>query len=172
MDKQQLRNHLKQTRLALTDQERAGFSDIIVEKLKLAKDWSSIKYLHVYEPINSLGEVDIIKFHEHIKAEYPDIKVYTSKKIADKWRITSIGGESLDDLPQFDVIIVPMLGFDPALHRIGYGGGYYDRLLATQATAANIGVCFDICQVDKLPIDEHDVPLASIITEKTIYSNS
>ena len=172
MDKQLLRKSLKQLRLELTDQTRSEYSASIVTTLNNKIDWSRVKYLHVYEPIKELGEVDIMGFYDGIKATYPEIRIYTSKKIADKWRITSIGGESLEELPQFDVIIVPMLGFDARLHRIGYGGGYYDRLLENQLNANKIGVCFEVGKVDELPIDNHDIPLNSIITEKSVYTNS
>ncbi len=79
------------------------------------------------------------------------------------------GGE----LPeQFDVIIVPMLGFDPkTMHRIGYGGGFYDKFLATQPHAKKIGVCFDLGKVDHIETEAHDVPLDLIITETVVLSD-
>lgn len=66
------------------------------------------------------------------------------------------------------MIIVPMLGFDGALHRLGYGGGYYDRLLARQATARKIGLCYDLGRLEQLPVEPHDQPLDAVITENGV----
>lgn len=170
MDKKALRQQFKTKRVGLSSVDRKEFSRLICERLAHLTDWSQVDYLHVYEPISSLGEVDISPFVDQIRRQNPNIGIYTSRKIAEKWRITSIGGESLDQLPAFDYIIVPMLGFDHDLHRIGYGGGYYDRFLATQPHSNKIGVCFDALQVDKLPIQATDIALDKIITEATIYS--
>lgn len=172
MDKNRLRKSLKQARLDLAVADRDKIAQQIAQKLSDLTDWRSLKSIHIYEPIASLGEVDISGFYQFLKQINPDAKIYTSRKIADKWRITSIGGESLDELPEFDVIIVPMLGFDTSLHRIGYGGGYYDRLLTSQSSAQKIGVCYEMGRVDSLPIEPHDIPLDKIITEKSEYTIS
>ena len=64
-----------------------------------------------------------------------------------------------------------MLGFDPkTLHRIGYGGGYYDQFLATQPQAQKIGVCFDHGKTENIPTEPHDIPLDVIVTEENIYT--
>ena len=63
-----------------------------------------------------------------------------------------------------------MLGFNSkALHRIGYGGGYYDKFLATQPQAQKIGVCFEQGKLAQIPAELHDIPLDVIITENHIY---
>lgn len=64
-----------------------------------------------------------------------------------------------------DCIIVPLLAFDKARHRLGYGRGFYDRFLARTA-GYTIGIAFSFQQVETLPTDEYDVPLDNIITEK------
>lgn len=64
-----------------------------------------------------------------------------------------------------DCIIVPLLAFDNARHRLGYGRGFYDRFLARTA-GYTIGIAFSFQRVQTLPTDEYDVPLDSIITEK------
>ncbi len=64
----------------------------------------------------------------------------------------------------WDLTIVPMLGFDRDGYRIGYGKGYYDRLLATAPTIA-YGVAFSAQEVACLPHDSYDMPLDSIATE-------
>ena len=93
----------------------------------------------------------------------------TSRLIGDTWELVSVRGTPPPDT--FDVVIMPMLGFDPkTLHRIGYGGGYYDRFLATQPEAQKIGVCYDSAQTTDLPSEPHDIQLNQIITEVTVYS--
>jgi 5-formyltetrahydrofolate cyclo-ligase len=72
-------------------------------------------------------------------------------------------------VPAFDVIIVPMLGFDTSLQRIGWGGGYYDKFLATQPKAKKIGVCYSIGEVERIPAEPHDIPLDMIMTERHTY---
>jgi 5-formyltetrahydrofolate cyclo-ligase len=63
-----------------------------------------------------------------------------------------------------------MLGFDASLHRIGYGGGYYDRFLADQPKAKKIGVCYEVSKVGKIPAEPHDVPLDFIVSESHTYT--
>ena len=68
------------------------------------------------------------------------------------------------DPSNIDVVIVPALALGEDLHRIGYGGGYYDRYLK-KTTATKIGVGFDFQIVPHLPKHAHDVPLDLIVSE-------
>lgn len=68
-----------------------------------------------------------------------------------------------------DIIIVPGLLFDRNGYRIGYGGGYYDRLLSgINDNIITIGFVYDDFLQDSLPINKHDMPVKIIITEKQI----
>lgn len=161
---------LKQRRLALTASERGAKSQVIREGLSGAIDWSSVRTVHYFEPIERLGEVDLTNFMDSLQER--NIKMYTSRKIRDKWQTVGPDDEPVSEMPEFDVIIVPMLGFDPStLHRIGYGGGHYDRFLAGQPQARKIGVCFEAGKVGHIPTEAHDVPLERIITEAHTYTS-
>lgn len=64
-----------------------------------------------------------------------------------------------------DMIVVPLVAFDRAGARLGYGGGCYDRYLPTlSATRQIIGIAFDEQRVDHVPTDAHDLPLPNIIS--------
>ena len=68
---------------------------------------------------------------------------------------------------EWDVTIVPLLAFDRRGCRLGYGKGFYDRLLtATRAPA--VGVAFAAQEVPALPAEPHDVALAWIVTEDEV----
>ncbi|NNJ09106.1 5-formyltetrahydrofolate cyclo-ligase [Chloroflexales bacterium ZM16-3] len=69
----------------------------------------------------------------------------------------------------WDLTIVPLLGFDREGHRIGYGKGYYDRLLAVTPAFA-IGVAFAAQEVANLPHEAHDMCLDAIVTENEIIA--
>ena len=71
----------------------------------------------------------------------------------------------------FDIIIVPGACFTVQGYRIGYGGGYYDSFLAKHANGAlKVGFCYDCFIVDSIPVEDHDVPVDLIITEKRIIN--
>lgn len=64
-----------------------------------------------------------------------------------------------------DMAIVPLVAFDRAGARLGYGGGCYDRYLPTLSPACQIiGIAFDEQRVDHVPADAHDLPLPHIIS--------
>ena len=166
-DKAKLREALRQTRLTMSDAERTLKSREIVERLINVIDWSSVKTLHYFEPIKNLVEVDISSFITDLEDNYPDIKLFTPRLIGKIWELIAVrGGETPTE---FDVVIVPMLGFDEKLNRIGYGGGYYDKFLATQPNAKKIGVCYESGKADSIPTEPHDVPLSTIVTEQRTY---
>ncbi|HVV66803.1 MAG TPA: 5-formyltetrahydrofolate cyclo-ligase [Candidatus Saccharimonadales bacterium] len=165
-----LRARLRQSRLALPSNVVAKNSRLISERLQGASGWAGIRKIHCYEPIKSLNEVDVTPFTAFLQSHYPEIQMYTSQKHKGTWQIVPTHAVNSSDGQNFEIIIVPMLGFDPqSLHRIGYGGGYYDRLLAGHPKARKIGVCFEQGKVKNLPTEAHDIPLDVIITEKAEY---
>jgi 5-formyltetrahydrofolate cyclo-ligase len=64
-------------------------------------------------------------------------------------------------------LLIPMVGFDARGYRLGYGGGYFDRLLASSEwqRVLTIGIAFDLALVPNIPIDPWDLPLHRIFTE-------
>jgi 5-formyltetrahydrofolate cyclo-ligase len=62
------------------------------------------------------------------------------------------------------VLLVPLLAFDAAGHRLGTGGGFYDRTLAALSVRA-IGIAFAGQEVAALPREPHDRPLDAVLTE-------
>lgn len=64
-----------------------------------------------------------------------------------------------------DMVVVPLVAFDRAGARLGYGGGCYDRYLPMLSpTCQIIGIAFDEQRVDHVPTDAHDLPLSNIIS--------
>ncbi len=64
------------------------------------------------------------------------------------------------------VLIIPLLGFDTSGHRLGYGGGYYDRTLADlRLKPMTIGVGYAFGRLPSIYPQEHDFPLDAIVTE-------
>lgn len=67
---------------------------------------------------------------------------------------------------ELDLLIVPGVAFDMRGHRLGYGGGFYDRQLTEiSKTTISVGLCFETQLCDLLPTEEHDQALDYIVTE-------
>ena len=70
-----------------------------------------------------------------------------------------------------DAVLVPAVAFDRRGYRVGYGGGFYDRLLATlPERVLRVGLAFDEQLADELPTDSHDQPVDLIVTPSTIIN--
>ncbi len=71
---------------------------------------------------------------------------------------------------QIDVVLIPAIVFDRRGFRIGYGGGYYDRLLARRRGWKTVGVGYDWQVVDSLPTEPHDRRLDYLCTGQGMVS--
>lgn len=79
--------------------------------------------------------------------------------------------EPIIDLETVDLILVPAVAADRQGYRLGYGGGFYDRLLSNPnwATKPTIGILFEFALLPHLPIDPWDHPLDGICTEAGLF---
>jgi 5,10-methenyltetrahydrofolate synthetase len=83
-------------------------------------------------------------------------------------KIGSLGIAYPDGTAQLapDILLVPLVGFGRAGDRLGYGGGYFDRTLASmEPRALSIGVGFELSRIETSFPQAHDVPLDAIVTE-------
>lgn len=69
-----------------------------------------------------------------------------------------------------DLVVTPGLGFDTLGYRIGYGGGYYDKLFSTLMPHTTcVGIAFDTQVLPQLPREAYDLPVHILITETRLY---
>lgn len=92
-----------------------------------------------------------------VKDIVADLKAHT------KWKVREPVPTLCLAVDHLSAILVPGLGFDQGKHRLGYGVGCYDRLLATQS-CPSIGVGFKEQFLERpIPTDSHDIPLKEIL---------
>jgi 5-formyltetrahydrofolate cyclo-ligase len=77
------------------------------------------------------------------------------------------------DPATLDILFLPLVAFDRAGNRLGYGGGYYDRLLSQLPAGGTgkplcVGLAYHFQEVDDLPHAPHDWPMAGIITDREV----
>jgi 5-formyltetrahydrofolate cyclo-ligase len=75
-------------------------------------------------------------------------------------------------LEQVDLVLVPALAFDARGYRLGYGKGFYDRLLPRLARAERVGLAFELSLLPQLPNEDHDVAVHRVVTEKRVIELS
>ena len=70
-----------------------------------------------------------------------------------------------------NILLIPLVAFDKELNRLGYGGGYYDRLLKKMKdiNIIKIGLALSCQEVNKLPTNRFDKKLDYIVTERNLY---
>lgn len=170
--KKELRQHFLQLRQAMPDTTVKQKSDRIVRLLMAKIDWTTAKTMHCFLPLEGDNEPDMRELIE--EALKNGATVYTSdpstatgrhvRQLEGYERQQQIHQYKLNDAVRFDIIIVPMIAYDGRTnHRLGFGGGFYDRLIAEQPQAKTVGVCFSECAASTLPVDSHDQPLDTII---------
>ncbi len=71
-------------------------------------------------------------------------------------------------IEEMDLVLAPGVAFDRAGNRLGYGKGYFDRLLAS-CRCPVIGLAYEVQIFDQIPTREGDVPIDKVVTEKNVY---
>lgn len=74
------------------------------------------------------------------------------------------------DPADIDLVVLPCVACDASCGRLGRGAGYYDKFLSElRQDCVTIAVCFDKLILDEIPMEEHDMPVKAVITEKAVY---
>lgn len=174
-------------KLDVVSQEKA--TQEITNKLIALDVFKQSKKIAIYYPIRS--EINTIPIMETIWAEnkccyLPTIK--TSKKtlsfaqyskndllIPGKYKIPEpLPLQKLIAPQDLDLVIVPVVGFDYACNRLGYGAGFYDQTFAFRKNAPSpflIGIAYEL-QKTSFALNPWDVPLDIVITEKGSYKRN
>lgn len=173
-DKTSLRKYLKQTVLSLDKKEEKSLS--VTEKAVGLCSSLNIESAAVFLSINVEPDTSLLIDYLLKKCSvYAPVISDTSMEffqITDKTKYNKNKygipepdkGESKTD---FDIIFVPLLGYDSKLNRLGKGKGYYDRFLKN-SSAFKVGLAFS-CQLAETVFEtETDVPLDCIVNEKEI----
>lgn len=80
---------------------------------------------------------------------------------------------AVDDFLIPEALLIPLVGFDAAGYRIGYGGGYFDRTLALLSPRPlTVGVGFELARIESIFPKPHDQRLDAIITEAGVFRQS
>lgn len=73
-------------------------------------------------------------------------------------------------LAELDLVVVPGVAFDSTGHRLGYGAGFYDRVLQDcENRGLLVGLCFEFQILEKLPAEDHDIRMDMVISEESSY---
>lgn len=94
-----------------------------------------------------------------------DLKVFTGINCLKKsiqFDIFEPEGENFSNYSLIDIVIVPGIAFDKDRNRLGRGKGFYDKLLV-DLKSHKVGVCFDYQFFNKIPAENHDIKMDSII---------
>ncbi|MGK5510023.1 5-formyltetrahydrofolate cyclo-ligase [Brevibacillus formosus] len=182
-NKKQLRSHILERRKSMSAKEREQLSREVCEHLLSHERLADAKTIMAFHPFGD--ELDILPFLHEAKKRGQDIWLpltnvaerrlipyrYTGPHMLKQgvygiWEPDPALAEEADVL-HLDAIIVPGVAFDNKGGRMGYGGGYYDRFLATlKKLPFLVGVGFSIQVVEHVPLESHDVLLDAVVTEK------
>ncbi len=184
-DKKILRKKMREIRDGLNSEEINIRSGKITEQLLHSSLYEKSEYICVYDAFRN--EVDCRYI---IKQAFQDGKsVYLpvtndETKTMEFYRITESTSytegnygirepkldENSEKLQHNAVILMPGLAFDRNKHRLGYGGGYYDKYLSLHQQHITVALCYDFQIVSALPYEEHDILPDYIVTEYEIIN--
>ena len=172
------RQRLIAARLALSVEERRHHSAAMARHLTKAVGDVRGRTVGVYWPFR--GEPNLRPWMEQVHASgalcaLPVVVERHASLVFRTWwpGATMVSGiwnipvpaDGIDVMP--DIVVSPVVGFDPACYRLGYGGGFYDRTLAAMARQPRvIGVGFTLVAIATIHPLPHDIPMQAIVTER------
>lgn len=169
-----IRALIEQRRRILTPEEVAKDSERIMAQLEQMSVFRNAKTVLLYYPIHH--EVDLRPLLEKYKGQKifllpvthrhsMEVRPYDGEDMMRRGRMGVPEPQTYTYKGPIDLIIVPGVVFDQHCHRIGRGGGYYDRFLAKYSHVMKIGVCYAF-QLKKhsIPHGWRDIKMDRIIT--------
>ncbi|MFW6022863.1 MAG: 5-formyltetrahydrofolate cyclo-ligase [Halanaerobiaceae bacterium] len=149
--------------------------DMVINSSKLLLYYSIRNEIITHELIKNLLMMEKEVYLPYISNDKKNIKIAQITNLLSDMQDGAFGikepvNKDNSDINKMDIIVVPGLIFDRNGYRIGYGGGYYDRLLGSlNNDITTIGLAYEDFLQDSLPVENFDIPVDIIITEKDTY---
>ena len=175
MDKKELRKAIREKKRAMSAEEIEQKSQALTEAFLRSAAYQSAKTIYGYLPYNQ--EVRTVPMLE--QALRDGKRVAVPKCYGDEMRFIYMVDlsavekgyagipEPIADEPVADdesaLVLMPGMAFDPQGHRIGYGGGFYDKFLAKAPDHPTLALCYDFQVLPHLETEEFDIPVDTVI---------
>ena len=175
MDKQTLRQQIREQKRAMTVQQIELASEKLGELFVQSPLYRQANTIYGYLPYNQ--EVRTVSMLERAIRDGKRVavpKVYGQEMkfiyLEDFNRVEKgYAGipEPVEDGPVANdttaLVLMPGLAFDPRGHRIGYGGGFYDKFLAAEPNHPTLALCYGFQMLPQIPVEEYDVPVDCVL---------
>ena len=175
MDKKELRRTIRERKRAMTEEEIVTRSEKLGVLFAQSEAYKAAKTIYGYLPYNQ--EVRTVPMLE--QALKDGKRVAVPKVYGDEMKFLYLDDltqvekgyagipEPIADEPVADdgtaLVLMPGLAFDPQGHRIGYGGGFYDKFLAAEPNHPTLALCYEFQMLPELHTEEHDIPVDTVL---------
>ena len=175
MDKTELRREIRARKRAMTEAEIEERSARLAQLFFASRAYQNAKTIYGYLPYNQ--EVRTVPMLE--RALKDGKKVAVPKVCGEEMKflylddLTAVAKgyagipEPIADEPvahdETALVLMPGLAFDPQGHRIGYGGGFYDKFLAAEPNHPTLALCYEFQMLPKLDVEDHDIPVDMVL---------
>lgn len=175
MDKKALRKQISALKKAMTAEEIERCSGELTEKFLRLPVYRQARSVYGYLPYNQ--EVRTVPLLRQAQADGKRVAV--PKVFGETMRFIWLDDldavaegychipEPVADGPEADdpeaLVLMPGLAFDPEGHRMGYGGGFYDRFLAAEPNHPTVALCYGFQMLPFLDTEDHDVPVDVVL---------
>ena len=178
MDKKTLRTSIRAQKRAMTEEMIVEKSEKLGQLFRNSESYQKANSIYGYLPYNQ--EVRTVAMLE--QAIRDGKRVAVPKVFGDEMKFLWLDDlnrvekgysgipEPIDDGPVADdpgaLVLMPGLAFDPQGHRIGYGGGFYDKFLAAEPGHPTLALCYEFQMLPHLETEEFDMPVDCVLWAK------
>lgn len=175
MTKQELRAQIRQLKRAMTEAQIVEASQRLGQLFAASEAYKQAKTIYGYLPYNQ--EVRTTPMLQ--RALDDGKRVAVPKCYGDEMRFIYLDDlskvekgycgipEPIEDGPIADdetaLVLMPGLAFDKEGHRMGYGGGFYDKFLEKEPNHPTLALCYEFQMLPYLETEDHDIPVDTVI---------
>ena len=175
MDKKALRKEIRKKKRAMSLQEIEEKSKALAEQFLQSELYRNAKSIYGYLPYNQEVRTTAMLRQAQLEGK----RVAVPKVYGDEMKFLWLDDldqvekgysnipEPIADGPEADdptaLVLMPGLAFDKEGHRVGYGGGFYDKFLAAEPGHPTLALCFDFQMLPKLETEEFDIPVDQVL---------
>lgn len=175
MDKKELRRTIREQKRAMTEEEIVRRSEELGKLFAASQAYRDARTVYGYLPYNQ--EVRTVPMLEQALRDGKQVAV--PKCYGDEMKFILMTDlslvekgyagipEPIADGPVAEdetaLVLMPGLAFDPQGHRIGYGGGFYDKFLSREPGHPTLALCYEFQMLPHLDTEEHDIPVDTVL---------